>query len=845
MSYLDRKDLLSADLVTRSITKEGSIKYYNTDKNVANIYMKLMAESPDGAQKEVSVDEASNYTVKIDVIKPKTNQIRTVPGVLSTDLTDETCAIWKFELGEDLTNQIGEVICQTYVKNTTQNLTMRYFAYTVEADKLTGLNSEIVTDPDLPILKELIKEVQETAQTVNNIDNVNVSDTKTYSNKKIEEKFTNVDAQFNTIEQKKADKTEVDIERKRLDNIIANNNNTEGNSELVDVRIGADGTVYDCAGKSVREQFNTNNTKIQESASKNTEQDTRLINIEQKNKVQDVYLNGLFNENNDGRLTIEGAGNHLKLEGSKSGLVTVDSVVGDTMVNIVKSYDMNNFGKTNCTQDGDLFTLMHGANVNACSMRPKANVHMYKANTKYTVVVDIKENTANTKLGLSAIQSPLLPITPRDFPNTLGISTLLIQTTADLKDNNEQEPVANLYFGIWLDGGDLTKYIKFKYWVLEGDYTNKPIPKQVFTGIQSSFEENKVTQEVVDSGKELASNLGKYKVSAKVVGKNLFDGKLVAGKYDNDNGNFVLNPNITANLNIVNVKPSTDYYLNRVNLENVIYTRVFFYDNNKNYLGTFLINANNSGNGVFTTPSNCTYINFQLATTLFNPVSKVQIEEGTVATPFETYFESKHNIYLNSPLLKGDVLECRGDGVYHVHNGCRKTFNGGTDEPWVLNKTDTNTVLFQIDLNPKGKDFPLITTFGKAIGSGISIKDEESVQIYIMGTSIFYVRVNKSRIDMQYPVTRFKAWLQANPITVIYELAEPYEEKVSDNKFLCEIANGSTLHLDSNIPCTNIKTTYTSNVVSVVKLDKIQYQQDQMNLDNVYRLTMLETTIGI
>lgn len=199
MSYLDRKDLLSADLMTRSITKEGSIKYYNTDKNVANIYMKLMATSSDGVQKEVAVDEASNYTVKIDVIKPKTNQIRTVPGVLNTDLPDETCAIWKFELGEDFTNQIGEAICQAYVKNATQNLTMKYFAYTVEADKLTGLNSEIVTDPDLPILKQLIQEVKETAQTVNNIDDVNITDTKTFSNKKIEEKFSGVDAQFNTI----------------------------------------------------------------------------------------------------------------------------------------------------------------------------------------------------------------------------------------------------------------------------------------------------------------------------------------------------------------------------------------------------------------------------------------------------------------------------------------------------------------------------------------------------------------------------------------------------------------------------------------------------------------------
>ena len=41
----------------------------------------------------------------------------------------------------------------------------------------------------------------------------------------------------------------------RIDNIIAHNNDTNGNSELIDIRIGTDGTVYNDAGTAVREQI--------------------------------------------------------------------------------------------------------------------------------------------------------------------------------------------------------------------------------------------------------------------------------------------------------------------------------------------------------------------------------------------------------------------------------------------------------------------------------------------------------------------------------------------------------------------------------------------------------------
>lgn len=226
MSYLDKRVLLKANLETRSIKeeKQSEIFFYNTDENIANLYMKLIYVTDDGLSKELQKDEVSGYSLKMTAIKPKTNQIREVDGVLSEDLSNNegTCAIFKFQLGTEFTNQIGDVICCTKIIKDAQKLNMDYFVYTIKADKLTGLNAEITSNPDLPVLKQLIKEVKETAQTVNNIDNTNVSDIKTYSNKKIEEKFSTVSTQIKDIANKfTTEQTDNNFILKYGDKIIA------------------------------------------------------------------------------------------------------------------------------------------------------------------------------------------------------------------------------------------------------------------------------------------------------------------------------------------------------------------------------------------------------------------------------------------------------------------------------------------------------------------------------------------------------------------------------------------------------------------------------------------------
>ena len=53
---------------------------------------------------------------------------------------------------------------------------------------------------------------------------------------------------------------EVDVERKRIDNLL-NTGSYDADSELLDIRVGADGKQYSTAGEAVRKQFeNTNNS---------------------------------------------------------------------------------------------------------------------------------------------------------------------------------------------------------------------------------------------------------------------------------------------------------------------------------------------------------------------------------------------------------------------------------------------------------------------------------------------------------------------------------------------------------------------------------------------------------
>lgn len=76
----------------------------------------------------------------------------------------------------------------------------------------------------------------------------------------------------------------------RVDNIIAHNNDTDGNSELIDIRVGADGTIYNSAGEAVRSQVKGLTKTFANENIFDEEKNSTLSGTEHKNGV--VKLDG-------------------------------------------------------------------------------------------------------------------------------------------------------------------------------------------------------------------------------------------------------------------------------------------------------------------------------------------------------------------------------------------------------------------------------------------------------------------------------------------------------------------------------------------------------------------------
>lgn len=242
MSLLDKKYILTINLEDSSISSPFNMSFFNTDENIAILYVKVQYR--EDIIKYLSKEDAINYNIKLTIVKPKTNALREIEGVI-TDEIGEDCAIYKFKLPSEFTDQVGEVACEFVITNSEEKLTIDPFSYEIKASKVTGLNLEITTNADFPILKQLIEEVKKAQQWISNIDDINSSEVKTYSSKKIDE-------QYNT----KASKDELEVERQRINTFTSlEEGSTTGDAELIDIRVGLDGLNYDSAGNSIRSQL--------------------------------------------------------------------------------------------------------------------------------------------------------------------------------------------------------------------------------------------------------------------------------------------------------------------------------------------------------------------------------------------------------------------------------------------------------------------------------------------------------------------------------------------------------------------------------------------------------------
>ena len=362
-----------------------------------------------------------------------------------------------------------------------------------------------------------------------------------------------------------------------------------------------------------------------------------------------------------------------------------------------------------------------------------------------------------------------------------------------------------------------------------------------FEGMQSTFEDKLITQEMVDSGEELAENLGKYRVGVKVVGKNLFDEKSQIKA-----GNWLQGEYKNGKIHLKNDGSQRCVYLVRAYFE---YGKMYClsYHNlegsskyvNLGVLHPMLPNGNvdtstsstfNCGTRKFNLPSGYYYIRFYTDNlTSEDYYVNYMLEEieliSSNSTPYEPYKEYKTSILLSSPLTKFDEICVQNGQLGHLHNSTDEidynnliyhtTYEGFKIYECLLPNVSSNLDTSKINI---------ISDNFKCKSYDNRFDNMSELECYLNNGKKMFIISNKELDELKGIVkdSRF-----------IYLLSEPYLEPITPTlpKWVLDSFNDCTLHIDSAIPCQSVKASYTGKLPSVYKLESDISTIEEQNVD--------------
>ena len=155
---MNRDYNITLDLSNGSVSCIDSLYFNITDNNVANIICTVVTSDYSKYPVEVNpIDNSANYNLKLYATKPKTSEYRELDAIL----IDGENAAFEFKLTPELVDQIGKYKCELVISCEDKSLTSGSFYYRVTDSIFNQFDEEIESDPDYPILLDLIKQVQD------------------------------------------------------------------------------------------------------------------------------------------------------------------------------------------------------------------------------------------------------------------------------------------------------------------------------------------------------------------------------------------------------------------------------------------------------------------------------------------------------------------------------------------------------------------------------------------------------------------------------------------------------------------------------------------------------------
>lgn len=210
--------------------------------------------------------------------------------------------------------------------------------------------------------------------------------------------------------------------------------------------------------------------------------------------------------------------------------------------------------------------------------------------------------------------------------------------------------------------------------------------------------------------------------------------------------------------------------------------------------------------------------------TLNNMVFKPMLTTDLNATynDFKPYTETTAAIPTDAPLYEGDYLEVYADGSGKLVRAMAEVvFDGSDDEEWA-----TVGVVFQ-SKKRLNASIPIWNNTNKQKSSHFNVG-----AAYGEGNDCFSIN-NDNMLAIRYnsvtTLEDFKTWLQSNPVTVVYELAEPTETPLTAEQ-VAEFKKLYTFEPVTNVLCDGeVEMLYLKNTTSGIAMATVHKQAIELS----------------
>lgn len=533
----------------------------------------------------------------------------------------------------------------------------------------------------------------------------------------------------------------------------------EGLQNLTDKLVQGDAIkVASHRGKNVKEVIDNIQRECENVASPNTMTLENRVNEFKVGQGRDVDVSGDVEE---GKINVE-------LQGK-----TYQNVVPKMANGYVLS------GSHSKIEDGIVYIKTNGKD-HMQKYWTGSDIQLIKPNTTYTVISYIYENyldrdfhMINNYAGKGGDLALTSAVVSRGYT---GIYIGTFRTRESFEDAKR--------LGFLVSSNTNGTVVFSVPYIFEGDYTQTPVEElpSYFSGIKSSFEDGVVDVEV--QGKNLISKATEWRLGVINADTGIYSDKPSGTRY-------------TSNL-IYNPSGKELYIRSKGHMWNYLY----FYDENKNYLG-FCTNQGMGSNYNF----NINFDNSKRIAKYFiiSFGNQDALEIGEVyeyrETDYITPYKKKISFNIEEPLRSlpnGVCDEIRNNnGQWELVRRVGEIVLNGS-ENYTAHPQGENTMYFILrNIIGKENGYCISNNFYFEIGS----KDNEHIRLNVNGNIVFWIKISKLASQ---DVVGFKQWLQQNLTTVYYELETPTITPIEPIEF--NTSQGAVININSEIaPTSNHK----------------------------------------